>query len=124
MHRYRDSRRLQERAPAPTSVSNQRAPPSLHVEVWHNMDSRYSLTDMSIMPDDLVQMSVGDEYTTYILAAPSCAVDLVAFWEVNYQFLLDWHSLIVCHADVQAPVPHPSSNGNGLSPNPGICCAL
>jgi hypothetical protein len=88
------------------------------------MDSRYGLTDMSIMPDDSVQLSVGDEYTTYILAAPSRAVDLVAYWEVNDQFLLVRHSLIVCRADVQAPVPHPSSNGNGLSPNPGIRCAL
>src|SRR5215471_8052425 len=84
------------------------------------MDSRYGLTDMSIMPDDSVQMSVGDEYTTYILAASSHAVDLVAFWEVNYQFPLVRHSLIVCLADVQAPIPHPSSNGNGLSPNPGF----
>jgi hypothetical protein len=124
MHRYHDSRRLQEGAYAPTSVSNQRAPPSLPVEVWYNIDSRYGLTDMNIMPDDSVLMSVEDEYTAYMLAAPSRAVDLVAFWEVNYQLLLVRHSLIICRADVQAPVPHPSSNGNGLSPNPGIRCAL
>lgn len=51
------------------------------------MDSRYGLSDMKIVPDDSEQMSVEDEYTTYILAPLSRAVDLIAFWEVNYRLL-------------------------------------
>lgn len=74
------------------------------MQAWHNLDIQYGILDVELMPDGTEEVSIEDEYATYVLAPVSRGpIDLVGFWEVNYQLLTDHCPASVDHSACSCP---------------------
>ena len=112
-----------------TSVSNKPLLPQLdnNREFWEDINQEYGLSDMDVMVGihgDL-EVSVDDEYTSYITAPLSHhPIDFVNYWDVCLLLCLFIPLFFMCFTDIPKPVPYVFSNGHGLLADSSISSAL
>jgi hypothetical protein len=96
--------------------------------LWEDINQEYGLSDMDVMVGTHgdSEVSVDDEYTSYITAPLSQhPINFVNFWDVRLLFV-PFHSalFIMCFTDIPKPVPYVFSNGHGLLADSSISSAL